>query len=554
MQTSSFTMKHIENPVLRGFNPDPCILRVGDDYYIATSTFEWWPGVQIHHSRDMRHWRLLTRPLNRLSQLDLHGVPNSGGIWAPDLTHDGEQFYLVYTNVRHWQNGSCFFDTPNFLVTAKGITGPWSEPVFLNASGFDPSLFHDRTSGAPGEASDPVTRGRKWLVNMCRDYRKGRNPFAGILLQELDLERRVLLGEPKLIFRGTSLGLTEGPHLYKRRWKSEWWYYLVVAEGGTVYEHAVTVARARAIEGPYEVHPENPILSSANEPELALQKAGHASFVKTQSDGWYLAHLCGRPLERAGSVCRHCNLGRETAIQRLVWGDDGWPRLAHGANTPNVSVPAPDLPDHAFELEPGRDDFERTELSVQFQSLRTPLDQNWISLTARPGFLRLYGRESLNSRHYQSLIGRRLQTFKARAETCVEFQPRTFQQMAGLAVIYDTYNWVYLRISRDQLGRTLALITSDNGNYDEPLAEEVSVEDTPRIFLAVEFDNEVFRFQFSRDGASWVPIGPDFPSAKLSDEYCGGLGFTGTFIALCAQDLSGNRLPADFDYFEYREL
>jgi len=555
MQTSLSAVKYIENPVLRGFNPDPCILRVGDDYYIATSTFEWWPGVQIHHSRDMRHWRLLTRPLNRLSQLDLHGVPNSGGIWAPDLSHDGEQFYLVYTNVRHWQNRNCFFDSPNFLVTAKEITGPWSEPVFLNASGFDPSLFHDRTAGAPGEASEPASRGRKWLVNMWRDYRKGRNPFAGILLQEFDLERGVLVGEPKLIFQGTSIRLTEGPHLYKRQWRGEPWYYLVVAEGGTVYEHAVTVARSRTIGGPYEVHPENPILTSAHEPELPLQKAGHASFVETQWNSWYLAHLCGRPLEKPGSASRHCNLGRETAIQRLVWGDDGWPRLAHERNTPKISVPGPDLPDHVFELESGRDNFDRTELSIHFQSLRTPLDPNWISLTARPGFLRLYGRESLNSRHYQSLIGRRLQAFKARAETCVEFQPRTFQQMAGLAAIYDTYNWVYFRISRDQkLGRTLALLISDNGNYDEPLAEEVSVEDTPRIFLAVEFDNEVFRFQFSRDGASWVPIGPDFPSAKLSDEYCGGLGFTGAFIALCAQDLSGNRLPADFDYFGYREL
>jgi beta-xylosidase len=250
-------MKYIENPVLRGFNPDPCILRVGDDYYIATSTFEWWPGVQIHHSRDMRHWRLLTRPLNRLSQLDLHGVPNSGGIWAPDLSHDGEQFYLVYTNVRHWQNRNCFFDSPNFLVTAKEI------------------------------------------------------------------------------------------------------------------------------------------------------KAGHASFVETQWNSWYLAHLCGRPLEKPVSSSRHCNLGRVTAIQRRVWGDDGWPRLAHERNTPKISVPGPDLPDHVFELESGRDNFDRTELSFHFQSRRTPLDPNWISLTARPGFLRLYGRESLNSRHYQSLIGRR---------------------------------------------------------------------------------------------------------------------------------------------------
>ena len=546
-QTLLPPMKYIQNPVLRGFNPDPSILRVAEDYYIATSTFEWWPGVQIHHSRDLRHWRLLSPPLDRLSQLDLHGVPNSGGIWAPDLSCADDKFYLIYTNVRHWRNRDCFFDSPNFLVTSDAIAGPWSEPVFLNASGFDPSLFHDRP--------ELGGTGKKWLLNMWRDYRKGRNPFAGILLQEFDVERGALAGEAKLIFVGTSLGLTEGPHLYKRRWNREWWYYLVVAEGGTVYEHAVTVARSRAIEGPYEVHPQNPILTSFYEPGLALQKAGHASLVETQSGDWYLAHLCGRPLEKASASARHCNLGRETAIQSLVWGEDGWPRLRHGKNTPEGSVLAPDLPDYPFAIEPARDDFDQPELSRHFQSLRTPLDPSWVSLTARPGFLRLYGRESLNSRHYQSLLGRRLQAFQARAETRVEFEPRTFQQMAGLVAIYDTYNWVYLCISHhERLGKTLALLASDNGAYDEALADPISIERASSVSLRVDFDKEVFRFHYSIDGTNWTGLGPEFESARLSDEHCGGLGFTGTFIALCAQDLSGGRLPADFDYFEYREL
>jgi xylan 1,4-beta-xylosidase len=363
---------------LRGFNPDPSIVRVEDDYYIATSTFQWWPGVQIHHSRDLRHWQLVTRPIDRLSQLDLHGVPDSGGVWAPDLSHHEGKFYLIYTNVRHWQNRDCFFDTSNFLITANEITGPWSDPIFLNASGFDPSLFYDRFE----QGGD----GGKWLLNMWRDYRKGRNPFAGILLQKLDSERGALVGESKLIFTGTSLGLTEGPHLYKRLWNGEWWYYLVVAEGGTIYEHAVTVARSRFLLGPYEIHPENPMLTSVNDPTLLLQKAGHASFVETEAGDWYLAHLCGRPLEGAEKGSRYCNLGRETAIQSLVWGEDGWPRLCQGTNTPAVTVPAPDLPDHVFEIGSSRDDFDQPELSLHFQSLRTPLEPGWISLIDRPGF------------------------------------------------------------------------------------------------------------------------------------------------------------------------
>jgi xylan 1,4-beta-xylosidase len=540
-------MKYVTNPILPGFNPDPCILRVGEDYYIATSTFEWWPGVQIHHSRDLRHWHFLIHPLNRLSQLDLHGVSNSGGVWAPDLSHDGNRFYLVYTNVKHWEKDAPFVDTLNFVVTADRITGPWSDPVFLNSSGFDPSLFHDDVKFGG--------TGRKWLLNMRRDYRMNRNPFSGILLQEFDPERGTLIGAPNLIFRGTPLGVTEGQHVYKRRWDSSWWYYLVVAEGGTEYGHAATVARSRTLNGPYEVHPENPILTSLHDPELALQKAGHASFVETQTGDWYLAHLCGRPLETPGITPRHCNLGRETAIQRLFWEEDGWPRLAHGKNTPAATVPAPDLADHVFEPDSGRDDFDGADLNHHFQSLRTPVDPSWLSLTVRPGFLRLYGRESLNSRHLQSLVGRRLQAFRARAETCLEFEPESFQQMAGLVCFYDTRNWVYLCITRDEnLGKTLAILTSDNGRYDEPMVREVSVDGIPRIFLRVVFDSAFFWFQFSRDGVAWNEIGPHFESARLSDEHCGGLGFTGTFLALCAQDLRGARLAADFDYFDYQEF
>jgi xylan 1,4-beta-xylosidase len=539
-------MKFIENPILAGFNPDPSILRVGDEYYIATSTFEWWPGVQIHYSRDLRNWKLLVQPLKRDSQLDLHGVSNSGGVWAPDLSHDGTQFRLVYTNVKYWAKDAPFSDTLNFMVTAERITGPWSDPVFLNSSGFDPSLFHDDIHHGG--------TGQEWLLNMRRDHRLDRNVFSGILLQEFDAERAALVGLPTLIFKGTSLGVTEGPHLYKRNWNGAWWYYLVVAEGGTEYEHAVTVCRSEFLKGPYEVHPDNPLLTSKHEPTLALQKAGHASFVETQTGDWYLAHLCARPLEPPGASNRHCNLGRETALQRLVWGVDGWPRIAHGKNTPTVSVPAPELPDNVFERDSTRDDFDRPELSNYYQSLRTPVNPNWLSLTARPGYLRMYGRESLNSRHQQSLIGRRLQSFRATAETCVEFAPESFQQMAGLACFYDTRNWVYLRVSRDEnLGKSLAILMSDNGRYDEPMDGEICVEGSPWTFLRVEFEQAVFRFRYSRDARTWSDIGPVFPSANLSDEHCGGLAFTGTFLALCVQDLSGARLPADFDYFEYEE-
>ena len=167
----------------------------------------------------------------RPAQLDLHGNPRSGGVWAPCLSYADGLFYLVYTDVKAWGHG--FADTHNYLVTAQRIEGPWSDPMYLNSSGFDPSLFHDND-------------GRKWVVNMVWDHRPGRNPFGGVVLQELSLPERRLIGVPRAIFQGSELGCTEGPHLYKRRDH----YYLMVAEGGTGYSHAVTLARSKLLQGP----------------------------------------------------------------------------------------------------------------------------------------------------------------------------------------------------------------------------------------------------------------------------------------------------------------
>ena len=524
----------IQNPILTGFNPDPCIVRVADDYSIATSTFEWFPGVQIHHSKDLVNWRLLTRPLTRASQLNMLGNPDSGGVWAPALSFSDGLFYLIYTDVKIWGTDQHFKDTHNYLVTAEDIMGPWSEPIYLNSSGFDPSLFHDED-------------GRKWFVNMLHDHRKGRNQFGGIVLQEYDPEQKKLVGPIENIFKGTCLGLTEAPHLYKK----DGWYYLLTAEGGTVYEHAVTLARSKKIDGPYEVHPDNPLLTARGKPDLYLQKSGHGSFVQTQNGEWYLAHLCGRPLTELG----RCNLGRETALQKLEWPPGDWPRVIGGGNSPHKEVPAPDLPEHKFDAVPERDDFGSAELALPWQTLRIPHDESWLSLTDRPGYLRLHGLESLASRHHQSLVGRRLQAFYAEAETCLEFDPQSFQQMAGLAAYYQTDNWVYLRVSRDEdLGRTLTILRYDNRQYDEPLDEEVPIGDAEKVFLKLIFERETFRFEYALEEGDWLSVGPKFDAGKLSDDYCQGLSFTGTFIALCCQDLSGRRLHADFGYFIYKEM
>lgn len=536
----------VENPILRGFNPDPNILRVGEDYYIVTSTFEWFPGYQIHHSRDLVHWQLVSRPLNRVSQLNMAGTPDSCGVWAPCLSHRDGVFYLLYTNVRSFDGP--FIDTPNYLVTASDVLGPWSEPIFLNASGFDVSFFHDDD-------------GRTWLTNMVVDHR-GEALFGGIVLQEYDREQQKLVGGIHYIFRGTELGGTEGPHIYKR----DGWYYLLLAEGGTGYEHAMTVARSRSLTGPYQVHPQNPLITSHHHPEAYLQKTGHGDFVDTPNGECYAVFLASRPLR--GSGRGRCTLGRESAIERIEWRD-GWPWLACGGNTARRYVEAPNLPAHPFPAPPERleldTDCEAPEIDIHFQSLRVPMTEDWVSTTARPGYLRLVGRDSLGSTFTQSLIARRVQSHHVEATTCVEFAPTNFQQMAGLVCYYNTYHYHYLYLSGDDYGgdpnaKTLNVMTCDKYRLREPLATGIDLSGVERVYLRVDFDHAALRFFYATEEGDWRRVGPVLDGSILSDDYVEDIQvryrpcFTGAFVGLCCQDLSGQGLHADFDGFEYREL
>jgi beta-xylosidase len=327
----------IQNPVLPGFFPDPSICRAGGDYFIANSSFEWFPGVPIHHSRDLIHWRLIGHALTRRSQLDLRGVPDSAGVWAPSLSYADGSFWLVYTNLRHTGMGRPFKDLDIFLTTAPDILGPWSDPLELNSVGFDPSLFHDQD-------------GRKWLLNMIWDFRPGRSRFAGIVIQEYDPAARRLVGPMTKILEPQNL-LCEGPNLYQH----DGWYYLMLAAGGTGWNHGISMARAKSILGPYEPDPQSAVLTSRDDPALPLQKAGHGELVQTPSGQWYLAHLASRPLrtsaprnaaspDQSASAAAHagdrCVLGRETCLQEVAWRD-GWLRLATGGVTPQLVVPAP---------------------------------------------------------------------------------------------------------------------------------------------------------------------------------------------------------------------
>lgn len=535
-------MTTIRNPILPGFNPDPSICRVGEDYYIAVSTFEWFPGVGIYHSKDLKNWRLISRPLNRISQLNMMGNPNSGGVWAPALSYSEGQFWLIFTDVKvtegQWK------DCHNYLVTCDTIDGEWSEPIYLNSSGFDPSLYHDES-------------GKKYLVNMKWDHRLHHHNFYGIALQEYDVEQQKLVGESTIIFKGTDIKLVEAPHLYK----INGYYYLLTAEGGTKYDHAATIARSKNLEGPYEVHPDNPLITSFPYPRNPLQKSGHASIVQTHTNEWFLVHLTGRPLPKENQPLLdprgYCPLGRETAIQRIEWKND-WPYVVNG-NGPSLEIEGPAIEEVVWEKDfEEKDDFNGKRLNNHFQSLRIPLDEHIVSLKDNPGHLRLYGKESLTSKFTQAFIARRWQHFNFTAETKVAFNPNTFQQSAGLVNYYNTENWTALQISwNEEKGRILELTTCDNFTYDQPLKgkEIIIPKEHEYVYLKVDVQTSIYEYSYSFDGENWTLIPIKLASHKLSDDYIQGGGFfTGAFVGIQCQDTSGQSLPADFDYFIYKEL
>ena len=533
----------IHNPILRGFNPDPSIVRVGEDYYLATSTFEWFPGVQIHHSRDLVNWRLITRPLRRPEQLNMLGNPDSCGVWAPDLTFAGGRFYLLYTDVKRYgrttvggASGASLRDFHNYLVTSTEIDGEWSDPVHLNSSGFDPSLFHDDD-------------GTIYLLNMLWDHRPGQNRFAGIVMQEFSPGEQRLVGDRRVIFSGTPLGLTEGPHLYKRGG----YYHLLTAEGGTAWGHAVTMARAATIDGPYELHPRGPVLSARDRPDAALQRAGHADLVDTPDGSTYMVYLCGRPIPTRG----RCTLGRETAIQKMVWGDDGWLGTATGGRVPLLETEAPAVAAQEAPTLPAREHFDAPGLPIDFQWLRSPWPDELFSLTERPGFLRLYGRETVGSLFNQALVARRQQSHCYSASTVVDFEPLHFQQAAGLICYYNSSKFHYLYISTDDAsGKHVRVMSAlPDQPQSDAFTAPIAIPSNVAIELRVELDYDRLHFGFRAGGAEWTWIPQQFDASILSDEATmpGLPNFTGAFVGLACQDMSGARCPADFDWFEYIE-
>ncbi|MEV4344715.1 glycoside hydrolase family 43 protein [Actinoplanes sp. NPDC049596] len=543
MTTSALTGRAIRNPILTGFHPDPSILRVGSDYFIATSTFEWYPGVRIHHSTNLVDWRPMGGALNEKRLLDLTGSGDSNGVWAPSLSYHDGLFHLLYADVATFEGG--YWDPQNYLVTGPTPTGPWSGPVALHGRGFDASLFHDDD-------------GTTWMLSMVADWRPGRNRFAGISIQQYDREARRLVGAEHEIFRGTSAALTEAPNLYRK----DGWYYLVTAEGGTSWEHQVTVARSSHLLGPYLADPAGPLLTSYGRPELTLQKAGHGSLVRTPAGQWYLAHLVGRPYTPLG----RCVLGRETALQEVTWTDQGWPRIAGGVPADTVAAPrgvtlSEVRPVSSEESE--HDDFDEPALGVNWSTLRRPASPDWVDLSSRPSFLRLRGGQSPMGRRRPSLVARRVVATHCEFEAVLEFTPRNYRQLAGITAYYNTRNWYFLHVTADDDGTPVVdLLACDSGRVSVVPGARTALKGD-RTALRLRFEGAELHCAYAPEpgpAATWRPVGPALDATTLSDEYAAhavdgepsAWGFTGAFVGLWCQDLGAEGAYADFDSATYR--
>jgi len=512
--------KTFRNPILSGFYPDPSICRVGEDYYLATSSFEYFPGLPIFHSRDLVHWNQIGHVLDRPSQLDLDEIRPSGGLYAPTIRHHNGTFYVINTLVDGKRRSG------NFIVTATQPQGPWSEPYWLEAAdGFDPSLFFDDD-------------GRAWFTANRLNEKGFYTGHTEIYLREIDIRNMKFVSEEIVLWDGAVKGAVwaEAAHIYK----ANGYYYLLVAEGGTAHHHAVTIARSRNITGPYEGNRGNPILThrhlGLNYPIVGT---GHADLVETQNGELWLVLLAMRPY---GGY--YYNLGRETFLAPARWEDD-WLIVSPGMGHVEFEYPMPNLPEYIFETPPRRDDFDNTTLACHWNFLRTPRE-DFYSLTERPGFLRLHLRpQQLSEQSNPSFVGRRQQHIDFTAQTEFEFTPQSNNESAGLALLQNK-DFYYQFVITYETKTVVRLIKRAYGNDETLVTQPVS---SGRHVLKVSANGQNYNFYFSANG-QWHPLAENIDGRILSTPVAGG--FVGTYIGMYA---SSNGQPganhADFAWFEY---
>lgn len=547
-------MNKIMNPIIPGMAPDPSIIRVGDTYYIATSTFHWNPAVQIFQSNDLINWELIDYALKE-GEVNLRGTNTPAGIWAPHLSYDeaSQTYWLAYSHMVNMAGRE--FNSDSYVMWSKDITGPWSEPIYLTSIGFDPAIFHDED-------------GKHYLAILEWESRQGYQAPGHIVIAEVDLENDGIIGDWHRVTHGfTTRGCAEAPQIYKHND----YYYLLIAAGGTGYGHDVEIGRSKAVFGPYEPHPSNePIITSSPRhlfslgdpdaghfemynPNSPMQKAGHGSLVRTTTDEWYIAHLMSRPLE--GTLLNP--LGRETSLQKMHWTEDGWLEMADGSNLAKMEVEGikgiettenvtQDIEDH----------FEDKHYSLRFMTPYRNQTAEWVNTTEQSGKLRIHGQDSLFSQMNPAIMATRATSFAYDVQTKVEFHPKHYSETAGLGLYYDSNNWLYLHLTylEEKKSTMLTVLQAKLGERIEYVDHRVMVpEGVVELKITYEHGKADLWYQIKGQD-KWVLLVKQVEVSYLSDEGVNGEpgeigGFTGLFNFIGAVDAHQRKSHADFDYY-----
>lgn len=526
------------NPILAGFYPDPSICKAGDDYYLVNSTFAYFPGIPVFHSKDLVNWKQEGHVIHRPEQVQMEGLGVSQGMFAPAISYNNGLFYVVCTFVG---------GDGNFVVTAKNPSGPWSDPVWIpEINGIDPSLFFD-------------DNGKSYIVynSVAPDNQPLYEGHRTIRMYEFDPEGLKVTGNEVLLVNG-GVDITEkpvwieGPHVYKK----EGWYYLMAAEGGTSENHSEVIFRSRSIEGPYTPYENNPILTQRHlDPARPdpVTSTGHADLVEAGDGSWWAVFLGCRPYEED-----HYNTGRETFMAPVEW-KDGWPIINKDAEEVQFFYDGPSIAETSGRIPYNGnfriwDDFDRDSLQLFWVFLRTPRE-TWYDLKEKKGRLTILLRpETCSGKGNPSFIGRRQQHLQGYANVSMAFNPVSENEKAGLLVFQNETHFYFLCKSLQDGAETVQLYKSSAGaeNDMELLASEQLPygDSTGTLSLKVDFRNDAYSFYYSIRPGEWKLVMKGVDATFLSTKTAGG--FVGCMIGMYATSLgkpAANK--ASFNWFEY---
>ncbi|NDP21546.1 MAG: glycoside hydrolase family 43 protein [Paludibacter sp.] len=540
--TAQDTKLQYSNPIIPGFNPDPSICRAGNDFYLVTSTFEYFPGVPVYHSKDLVNWEMIGHVLSRPSQLNLDSMDCSGGIYAPTIRYNKGIFYMITTLANVKIKG---VPRGNFICTATNPAGPWSEPHWIaNASGIDPDLFFD-------------DNGKVYYTGNTKPKTQVYPAHRNIWIQELDIQNWKLIGERAEVLDGSEyykkgtldggiesgLNNYESPHLYKKDGK----YYVMIAHGGTGQNHAVSIWKSDKVFGPYELNPANPILTHRDLPrENAITTTGHADLVETQNGEWWMVFLGKRPYGGVNHI-----LGRETFMAPVDWSGT-WPVVNPKGKIGRTELThtRPNLKEFVPVQLPAKDEFEGKELRKEWTFIRTPRTE-WWSLSQKKGFLSIQLRpETINEALNPSFIGKRQEHKNFSATASMQFTPQKEGEEAGLVVERDKDYYFKFTLATKNNKTGILLIKNAMLDNKELSFKEIVPIHNKSVFLKINAEGVFYTFKYSVDGKNWSSVSENVDGRFLGIDAAGR--FTGTMLGMYTSSngvVSKNY--ANFDWFEY---